>query len=336
MESGSGRVALALGSGGARGYAHIGAIEVLRDRGYEIVSVAGSSMGAVVGGMFAAGKIDAFTEWATGLGRGDVLRMFDPSITGPGVIGAEKIVTRLRNLLAGAVIEELPVPFTAVATDLLARKAVWFQEGPVDVAIRASIAIPGLITPILWNGRLLADGGIIDPLPIMAAASSRADTTVAVSLTGERLGHSEGPVRESAFGRPVDEWIDRFRHTAEPLLDKDAIRTFTDRVRDRTDIPRHASRHEHADSSVDPRPLGLGLREVMNLSLEAMQDLVTRYRLAGYPPDILVNVPKDACRTMEFHRASEMIELGRHLTAEALDAGSSMSLRRAREDEAGS
>ena len=136
VESGSPRVALALGSGGARGYAHIGAIEVLRDRGYEIVSVAGSSMGAVVGGMFAAGKIDAFTEWATGLGWGDVLRMFDPSITGPGVIGAEKIVTRLRNLLAGAVIEELPVPFTAVATDLLARKAVWFQEGPVDVAIR--------------------------------------------------------------------------------------------------------------------------------------------------------------------------------------------------------
>jgi len=311
------RIALALGSGGARGYAHIGAIGVLRERGYEIVNVAGSSMGALVGGLFAAGKLEAFTEWALGIRQVDVLRMLDPAIMGPGVIRAEKVIEHVGELLSGAVIEDLPVAFTAVATDLLTRRTVWFQEGPVDVAIRASIAIPGLITPVVWNGRLLADGGILDPVPIVAAASARADATIAISLTGERRGHGEGvPVRESAADRPVEEWLDRFRRAAGQWFDRDAVRALTDRVRSR----RRGTPPEDDESST-LLPSGLWPQDVLNLSLEAMQDLVTRYRLAGYPPDVLITVPKDACRTMEFHRAKEMIELGRRLTAEALDAG---------------
>ena len=309
------RIALALGSGGARGYAHIGAIEVLRERGYEIVNVAGSSMGALVGGLFAAGKLEAFTEWALGITQVDVIRMLDPAIMGPGVIRAEKVIDHVGELLAGAVIEELPVAFTAVTTDLLTRRTVWFQEGPVDVAIRASIAIPGLITPVVSNGRLLADGGILDPVPIVAAASARAEATIAISLTGERRGYGEGaPVRESAADRPVDEWLDRFRRAAGQWFDRDAVRALTERVRSR----RRASPLEDESSTL--LPSGLWPQDVLNLSLEAMQDLVTRYRLAGYPPDVLISVPKDACRTMEFHHANEMIELGRRLTAEALDA----------------
>ena len=175
------RVALALGSGGARGYAHIGVIDELRDRGYDIVGIAGSSMGALVGGLEAAGKLDEFADWAKSLTQRAVLRLLDPSITAAGVLRAEKILDAVRDILGEVTIEELPIPYTAVSTDLLSGKSVWLQRGPVDVAIRASIAIPGVITPHVFDGRLLADGGILDPLPMAPIAAVNADLTIAVS-----------------------------------------------------------------------------------------------------------------------------------------------------------
>ena len=180
------RVALALGSGGARGYAHIGVIDELRDRGYEIVGIAGSSMGALVGGLQAAGKLDDFADWAKSLTQRAVLRLLDPSITAAGVLRAEKILDAVRDILGEVTIEELPIPYTAVSTDLLSGKSVWLQRGPVDAAIRASIAIPGVITPHVFDGRLLADGGILDPLPMAPIAAVNADLTIAVSLSGQR------------------------------------------------------------------------------------------------------------------------------------------------------
>lgn len=143
--SSSTRVALALGSGGARGYAHIGVIEALRERGYEI---AGSSMGAVVGGLQAAGRLGEFSDWAKSLNQRTILRLLDPSITAAGLLRAEKILDAVRDILGPVTIEQLPVPYTAVATDILAGKSVWFQRGPLDEAIRASIAIPGIIAPM--------------------------------------------------------------------------------------------------------------------------------------------------------------------------------------------
>ena len=141
------RVALALGSGSARGYAHIGVIEALRERDYEIVGIAGSSMGALVGGVQAAGRLDELADWAKSLTQRTILRLLDPSISAAGVLRAEKILDEVRDILGPVTIEELPIPYTAVATDLLAGKSVWFQRGPVDAAIRASIAIPGLDRP---------------------------------------------------------------------------------------------------------------------------------------------------------------------------------------------
>ena len=181
------RVALALGSGGARGYAHIGVINELQERGYEIVGIAGSSMGALVGGLQAAGKLDEFAEWAKSLTQRAVLRLLDPSITAAGVLRAEKILDAVRDILGEVTIEELPIPYTAVATDLIAGKSVWLQRGPVDEAIRASIAIPGVIIPHVLDGRLLADGGILDPLPMAPIAAVNADLTIAVSLSGQRV-----------------------------------------------------------------------------------------------------------------------------------------------------
>src|SRR6476661_6363308 len=193
------RVALALGSGGARGYAHIGAIQVLEERGFEIVGVAGSSMGALVGGLHAAGKLDDFTRWAIGLTQLDVVRLLDLSVSAPGAIHAEKILHRVREILGEIRIEDLPIPYTAVATDLAAGRSVWFQRGPVDAAIRASIAIPGVITPYVLNGRVLADGGVLDPLPMAPLVSVSADLTVGISLGAEdRDGRSPAPENVSA------------------------------------------------------------------------------------------------------------------------------------------
>lgn len=317
------RVALALGSGGARGYAHIGVIQALEDRGYEIVSVAGTSMGALVGGLHAAGQLDAYTAWVTGLNQRDVLRLLDLSIKAPGAIRADKILARVSELLGGAVIEELPIPFTAVATDLLARKEVWFQRGPVDAAIRASIALPSIITPVMLNGRLLVDGGLMNPIPIAPTAASGADAVVAVSLAGDVDGPTErAPAQESAEPRPVEEWLDRFRRTTASVLDRDLVRLLAARLMPGRGATPTGEAEELLEEEVfGTLPPGLRTFDVMELSLEAMQSLVTRYRLAGYAPDLLVSIPKNACRTLDFHKAGEMIELGRELAGKALDQG---------------
>lgn len=332
--SGSTRVALALGSGGARGYAHIGVIEVLEERGYEIVSIAGSSMGALVGGLHAAGRLDAYTRWAQGLTQRDVLRLLDPSPSAPGVIRAEKIMARVRELLDGALIEDLPVPFTAVATDLLARKEVWFQEGPVDVAVRASIALPSIITPVMINGRLLADGGIMNPVPIAATVASRADVTVAVSLSGERpFGEGRLPAQETAAARPTEEWSERFRRSASHVLDRELTRNVVERLAETRGRGAGARRlgdavgeslgeaalEDAAEDVFGALPAGLRTLDVMQLSLEALQSMVLRYRLAGYPPDLLITVPKQTGRLLDFHRAEELVAFGRRATEEALD-----------------
>ncbi len=145
-------------------------------------------MGALVGGLEAAGKFDEYAAWAGALTQRAVLRLLDPSITAAGVLRAEKILDAVREILGEVTIEELPIPYTSVATDLITGKSVWMQRGPVDDAIRASIAIPGVITPHLLDGRLLADGGILDPLPMAPISAAAADVTIAVSLAGDDPG----------------------------------------------------------------------------------------------------------------------------------------------------
>ena len=320
------RVALALGSGGARGYAHIGVIEVLEERGHEIVSIAGTSMGALVGGVHAAGVLDAYTDWVRGLSQRDVIRLLDPSLRAPGVIRAEKILATVAELLDGARIEDLPIQFTAVATDLWAAKEVWFQQGPVAAAIRASIALPSVISPVMLNGRLLVDGGLMNPIPTAATAASSADVTVAVSLAQDtRPSAGTVPEQASADPRPVEEWIERSRRSASQMLDSDLVRTIaTWFAGDRDDASDEGTQDDQSLDEVESLfgalPPGVGTLDVMQLSLQAMQGVIARYRLAGFPPDVLVSVPRTSCRTLDFHRADEMIALGRERAIEALDA----------------
>ena len=312
------RVALALGSGGARGYAHIGVIHELHDRGYQIVGIAGSSMGALVGGLQAAERLDEFADWARSLTQRAILRLLDPSITAAGVLRAEKILDAVRDILGAVTIEQLSIPYTAVATDLLAGKSVWLQRGPVDEAIRASIAIPGMIAPHVVDGRLLADGGILDPLPMAPISAVNADLTIAVSLSGsETIGDAEPEPR------PTTEWLNRMLSSTSALLDRPTARAVLNRFG--ASIPEGgetaAEMAEHAEAAADEEPdvPKLGGFEVMNRTIDIAQAALARHTLAAYPPDLLIEVPRSACRGLEFHRAAEVIDIGRVLAARALD-----------------
>jgi NTE family protein len=301
------RVALALGSGGARGYAHIGVIDELRDRGYDIVGIAGSSMGALVGGLQAAGKLDEFADWAKSLTQRAVLRLLDPSLTAAGALRAEKILDAVRDILGEVTIEELAIPYTAVSTDLLSGKSVWLQRGSVDAAIRASIAIPGVITPHVFDGRLLADGGILDPLPMAPIAAVNADFTIAVSLAGSEAGGRYEPTDTEP--RATTEWLSRMWRSTTALFE-------------RTGASPDEPTEELVDASdkdpVDAVPR-LGSFEVMNRTIDIAQAALARHTLAAYPPDVLIEVPRTACRSLEFYRAAEVIDIGRELAVTVLD-----------------
>jgi NTE family protein len=302
------RVALALGSGGARGYAHIGVIDVLHARGYDIVGIAGSSMGALVGGLEAAGKLDEFADWAKSLTQRAVLRLLDPAITAAGVLRAEKILDAVRDILGAVTIEELPIPYTAVSTDLLSGKSVWLQRGPVDAAIRASIAIPGVITPHVFDGRLLADGGILDPLPMAPIAAVNADLTIAVSLAGSEAGGRYEPTETEPWA--TTEWLTRMWRSTTALFESSRSVTLPDET---------ASDDELVDASKEDVVPKLGSFEVMNRTIDIAQAALARHTLAAYPPDVLIEVPRTACRSLEFYRAAEVIDIGRELAAAVLD-----------------
>ncbi len=355
-------VALTLGSGGARGYAHIGAIEILCERGYDIVAISGCSMGALVGGVYAAGKMKDYKDWVTGLGQFDVLKLLDVTFSSVGAIRGEKIFSVVREMIGDIRIEDLPLAYTAVATDLLGHKEIWFQEGPLDQAIRASVAIPSVVTPLVLNGRVLVDGALLNPLPIIPTISSHADMVVAVNLSGEddRRHRISAADLELALesDSATDEWVNKIREKASRWFDWDALKTFTARrdkspadvsstedklgealARKQVEAKREAEQREAEKTEIEKKPpekktaekkredhetidwdkLGIGKFDVMNLTIETMQSALSQYKLAGYPPDLLVNVPKNASRSYDYHRAPELIQLGRERMSAALD-----------------
>ncbi|WP_323753807.1 patatin-like phospholipase family protein [Marinobacter sp.] len=352
-QTGNGKtVALTLGSGGARGYAHIGAIEVLHERGYKIIAVSGCSMGALVGGMYAAGKLQEYKDWVTGLGQFDVLKLLDVTFTSIGAIRGEKVFSVVREILGDTRIEDLPMSYTAVATDLLAHKEIWFQEGPLDQAIRASIAIPSVVTPLVLNGRVLVDGALLNPLPIIPTISAHADLVMAVNLSGEDDQHRRIP--DAAFssdndeGRDIEEWVGAVRDKASRWFDWDTLKSLTTRSPSSDESPeekisreiakktaednkkselkakleersQNKAKQKEEHPTIDWDKLGIGKFDVMNLTIETMQSALVQYKIAGYPPDLLVNIPKNASRSYDYHKAPELIRLGRERMTAALD-----------------
>lgn len=279
-------ISIVLGSGGARGYAHIGVLEWLQDHGYEVRSIAGSSMGALVGGIYATGKLHLYTEWVSALERMDVLRLLDPSFARAGLIKGERIMGVLRDLIGDCRIEELPVSYTAVATDLDTGKEVWLREGRLFDAIRASIATPLVFTPALLDGRRLLDGGLVNPIPIAPTLNDTTALTVAVDLAGRAEALPAQPVPTGVESNGYRARIHRF---VDNLLSGDS-------------------------SGAVPT---LGASEIFFASIETMQTTISRLKLAAYSPDVTVEIPRNACAYYEFWRAKELIALGRDRTERA-------------------
>lgn len=296
--NGSGKtVSLVLGSGGARGLAHIGAIEWLTENGFDIRAISGSSMGALIGGVHAAGKLDVYTDWVTQLEKYDVIRYLDLSFGGRGLFKGERIIGVLREMIGDHDIEKLPVAFTAVATDIEHQKEVWLDRGPLFDAIRASIAVPTVFLPHEYHGRRLLDGGLLNPLPIAPTLRELTDITVAVNVYGRpaRAGRRQLPAAPEPVER--DESM------------KGRIAAFID------DLQHSITRRPDVEKPADD---GLGFFDIVLKSLDTMQNALVRVKLATDYPDVLINVPRDACMAYEFYRARELIELGRLQTERAM------------------
>ena len=328
------RVALVLGSGGARGYAHIGAIEELERRGYDIACIAGCSMGAVVGGIYATGKLPEYREWIESLDYLDVLRLLDVSFR-LGAIRGEKVFGKIREMVGEINIEDLRIPYTAVATDLTFQQEIWFQQGNLHQAMRASAAIPSLFTPVIQGKRMLVDGSLLNPLPIVPVVASHCDLIVAVNLNSNGQRHYQLPVieRPAAFKGKLDALMGAvgsripFRRKVggevevleepqlsapNPWLDPPPAAPLPSPEESPTPNSASGSRVAETGSPAS-------LLELVNQSFEVMQTSLAQYKIAGYPPDILVNIPRRACRFFEFYKAPELIELGRIITRDTLD-----------------
>lgn len=319
-------VALVLGSGGARGYAHIGAIAEIERRGYEISCIAGCSMGAVVGGIYAAGGLEAYEEWVSGLDYLDVLRLVDIGFGSLGAIRGEKVFGRIREILGDVRIEDLPISFTAVATDLTNQQEVWFQEGCLHQAMRASAAIPSLFSPVRQGTRVLVDGGLLNPLPIVPVVSSHCDLIMAVNLNAIHSGGYALPLieRPAPIRQQWDQllenltprsWMGRREGEAADVLE--VIETAE--VEPPAEAAAKRRRDEHAPVEVEEHVGPASMLDLVNLSFETMQASLTQYKIAGYPPDLVIDIPKRLSRFFDFHRAPELIELGRIVTSDTLD-----------------
>jgi NTE family protein len=282
-------VSLVLGSGGARGLAHIGVIQWLTENGYNIRSIAGSSMGALVGGIYATSKLEVYAEWVLALERMQVVRLLDPAFGRAGLFKGERIMGVLRELIGDFAIEDLPVSFTAVATDLGSGEEVWLREGKLFDAIRASIATPLIFTPFEYGGRKLLDGGLVNPVPIAPTFNDKTELTVAVSLCG-RIELRPSPL------------------PSVPIPDGNAYRQ---RIR---------AFIESLHLSKTPAAPAHGLFDIAFASMDAMQSTIARLKLAANSPDVTVEIPRNACGFHEFWRAKELIALGRERAAQAFAA----------------
>ena len=282
--------------------AHIGVIEYLNAHGYEIRAIAGTSMGAVIGGIYAAGELMTYTRWVSALSKADVVRLLDFSFSSSGLVKGDRIIGVLKELIGDRKIEDLPIAFTAVATDVREQKEVWLSQGSLFDALRASMAIPAFFTPFPYHGRFLLDGGLVNPVPIAPTLEVQTDLTVAV-MTGARARPEldvapEPEVRSNhltGYSRRIAEVIDRLPWRPEEAAPAEAV----------TD--------EEAGSDE------MGLFEVIVRSTETMQNTIARLKMAAYSPDVVVKIPRNACGFLEFYRAQEMIALGRREAERVLD-----------------
>lgn len=275
-------ISLVLGSGGARGLAHVGVIHWLEENGYEIKSIAGSSMGALVGGIHAAGKLKEYEQWVRAIKKMDILNLLDISWDTSGLVKGDKIINTLVKLVGDQRIEDLPITFTAVAVDIKREREVWLQEGRLFDAIRASMSLPLFFTPFRYKHVDLVDGGVLNPVPIAPTFSDRTDLTIAVNLSGppeEKPSKLQPQAKKESYSDQIQESIERFI--------------------------RQLKGDEASSGEQD-----WDVYDIASRSFDAMQSTIARQKLAAYPPDHVIHIPRNACTILEFDRAAEMIDLG--------------------------
>lgn len=308
------RIALVLGSGGARGYAHIGVIRELERRGHEVVIVSGTSMGALIGGIYAAGVMEKVADYAITMDTADVRRLTDVTLRAPGLIRLRRAMEKLHSFTGDVRIEDLPIPYIAVATDINHSREVWFRTGPLIKAIRASIAIPAVFTPVRSGNRLLVDGGLLNPLPTGPTRDVDADLCVGVSLFGRSATMLRNtPTNESSDCTSADDEPQAHGGVGTSLADSWVGR----RVRDLFERDEEAEPALFDDLTSTS---SVGLTDIGMRALDIMQGQIENARTAMSLPEVLIRVPMDACSILEFERAEELITLGQTLAAKEFDA----------------
>jgi NTE family protein len=274
------RLGLALGSGSSRGWAHIGVIRALEERGITPDVVCGTSIGALVGAAYASGELDRLEKWVTGLAWTNVVRLMDLTWRG-GLIRGTRLFTLFRTIFQEREISELPVPYGAIATELHSGRELWLRQGNVLEAVRASCAMPGLFTPVVRDGTVLVDGGLVNPVPVSMCRALGAELVVAVDLSWGKLGPYRQSKDRKLAPREVPGWLDRLR-------------------------PSWFQGKTSAEGPSIP-----SIFDVFMTSLDIVEMRVARSRLAGEPADVLITPLLPDFATMDFHRATEAIAEGR-------------------------
>lgn len=273
------RISLVLGSGGARGLAHIGIINELTKAGFQIESISGCSIGALIGGVYAAGKLAEFEAWVREIDRTDILSLLDVAWRTDGLVKGDKLIDTLIELVGDHSIEDLPIRFTAVAADIDEEREIWINSGSLFDAIRASISLPLFFSPVEYHGAYLVDGGILNPVPIAPTFNDKTDHTIAVNL-----------------GAPVDHNLDLFDDAQ--LSGKSGFKQ---------KVHRWIGKLYRGDEDEDR---SLSMYDVASQAFDSMQGSIARQKLAAYPPDHLIEIPRNTCGILEFHKAGPVIELG--------------------------
>ena len=280
------KISLVLGSGAARGLAHIGAIQCLEENNYEVQYISGSSMGALIGGIYAAGELDVYKGWVKELKRRDIIRLLDISFNRRSIFKGEKIIEVLNEIIKDRMIEDLPIGYTAVATDILEQKEIWLTNGSLFEAIRASIAVPMIFSPVKYQDRLLVDGGIINPVPIAPTLNDDTELTVAIGLNGPPEIFEAEPVIEQ-YDQSDEQGKNKYQIGVEKFIEGL--------------LPKGGNEKSKQD---------LGLFNLVTQSMDTMQTSITRFKLAANRPDIVIEIPRNICSWFEFDRAEELIDFG--------------------------
>jgi NTE family protein len=291
-------VTLVLSGGGARGIAHIGVIEEIERRGYEIVSVAGTSMGALVGGVYADGALGPFRDWMLSLDKLKVLSLVDFTLSRTGMVKGDRVFQKMKDFIPDTLIENLRIPYAAVAVDLIKKMEVVFREGSLFDAIRASVSIPSVLTPVKTADGLLVDGGVLNNVPINHATRVPGDLLVVSNVNATipvkrlKISPEEDAKQKSAYQKKIEE----FQSHLQKILP-----------------------HPSPEKPPQNHEERMGYFNLIDKTISLMTDRMAQLAMKDYAPDILIEVSHEACGTFDFYKAGEMVEMGRAAAVSALN-----------------